>query len=803
MTALILTEKYSASEKFIKAFGGTTGSFEGTDFRITHASGHLYELASPDQQVDASLRSQYKTWSLNNLPWDPAQMKFDHVEIYNASSKLKKIAADAKGCTEVIMACDVDPSGEGGMIAANIVRLLGLESKKLTRMYFVDESPTALQKAFRQRKEIPDLDSFDEYQKALFRSKWDFLSMQFTRIATVSAAQRAVLRQGRLKSAMVSLVGDQLKAYHDYVEKPFFQNRFSDENEVMYTNPEEPRYATAEEVPASYSVSDVVLDSRQNKFTKPPKLLDLSALSSRLSSKGVKAKEVLSVYQQMYEAQVVSYPRTEDSTITGEQFKEMLPHVDAIASVAGVDPSELTHRKPRSSHVKDSGAHGANRPGPNVPESLNAVEAKYGRTGRLIYEELARSFLAMLAEDYVYEAQVGHVKDYPKFIGRAQVPKKMGWRVVFDTQQEPDEEENEKGLGSRAEPYAYRGKNKRPPHPSMTWLMNQLERRNVGTGATRTSTYSEVTKEPTKNDPYPLLKEAKGRITMTEFGEMSYRILPGTKIGDLSITERVFSQMDQVASGDVNPDQLLAEVADLVAHDIEVMETNAQKMRDDMGKKIETVVKEKMTGTTVEGKEVEFSREFDGYRFSDEEVEKLLAGETIVIWPTSKKGNKYGAKGKFGEGTMNGTKYYGFQLLGFVDDVDDNGVPKKMAGATFTDDERKRLAAGERIERDGFWSPKKKKSFSAGVVFDAASGKLSFDFNGDTDDNGVPKKMAGVTFTDEERKRLAAGERIERGGFWSSKKKKEFSAPVVFDKASGQLKFDFNNSTKTKAEGKR
>ena len=44
----------------------------------------------------------------------------------------------------------------------------------------------------------------------------------------------------------------------------------------------------------------------------------------------------------------------------------------------GVQTSILTVRTPRKTHVKDSGAHGANRPGPKVPSSLDQLKATYG-----------------------------------------------------------------------------------------------------------------------------------------------------------------------------------------------------------------------------------------------------------------------------------------------------------------------------------------------------------------------------------------------------------------------------------------
>ncbi|MBM4493075.1 hypothetical protein GS436_06410 [Rhodococcus hoagii] len=132
--------------------------------------------------------------------------------------------------------------------------------------------------------------------------------------------------------------------------------------------------------------------------------MDLGRGSPRCCRKRGSAPRTCSrPYQKMYEVQVVSYPRTEDKFISPEQFNELLPLVDAIAAVVGVDSAALSHRTPRKSHVKSGGAHGANRPGPNVPPSLAAVEKRFGELGREIYEVLAKNYLTMLAADYEYD----------------------------------------------------------------------------------------------------------------------------------------------------------------------------------------------------------------------------------------------------------------------------------------------------------------------------------------------------------------------------------------------------------------
>ena len=418
----------------------------------------------------------------------------------------------------------------------------------------------------------------------------------------------------------------------------------------------------------------------------------------------------------MYEAQVVSYPRSSDRHVTKEQFAELVRNAPAIARAVGIDPSLLTHTAARSTHVKDSGAHGANRPGPNIPSSLAEVESKYGKTGAMIYELLARSALAVLTEDYEYEAQKGHVTDFPAYVGTCSVPKKQGWKAVLggaSMADDDDDANNGAGLGTQAKPFVHEGVPPRPAAPTVKWLMKQLERRDVGTGATRTSTFAEVSSSKAR---YPLMDETKGRISLTETGEISYRLLPGTHIGDLAITERVFSDMKAVAKGEKRADDVLAEVARLVTDDIAVMTANAQTMRKDLGMG-DYVEKEYFEGTWQKtGAHVRFNRTWSGHRFTDQECMDLLAGKDIEITATSKRtGDDFTVIGSFGEYEFEGRK-----CIGFIPDFTKptsaakRGVaPKSMLGVKLTDEQREKIEAGEKVLVKGMKSKKSGKNFDA------------------------------------------------------------------------------------------
>jgi DNA topoisomerase-3 len=738
MTVGILTEKPSASRNFAAALGGMTGTFNGEPYVIAAARGHLYEFADPAQMVAPSLAEQYKSWELEHLPWSPADFTWKRVLKEGAQATVTAIRTALSGCDEIVVATDMDPSGEGDLIFWEVIDELKLHGKKFSRMEFTDEAAASLQKAFAARRPVKSMQSEGPFLMADFRSKFDLLSMQWTRIATKSAGQRAVLRQGRLKSAMLKLVGDQLKAHNEYKKVPFYQNRFRDENGVLYTNAEEPSFKDRKDVPNRYTTSPVVLDSRTAKRTAPPKLLDLAGLSGLLSGKGVKAAMVLSVYQKMYEDQVVSYPRTEDVTVTTEQFNELLPHIDRIAAVVGVDASLLTQRGPRKTHVKDSGAHGANRPGPKVPSSLDELKTKYGVIAPLIYQTLAKNYLAMLAEDYLYERQEGHLEKYPDFKGSSNVPKSLGYKAVFDAdasdEKDKDEEESTAGLGTSAEPFVHEGFPKRPEHPSMKWLMKQLEKRDVGTGATRTSTYAEVTNDKSK---YPLLADTRGKITMAECGEMGYLLLPGTHIGDLGVTEFVQGEMKAVAAGTKTADQALAVVAGWVTEDLSVMQANAVSMKKELGV-TDVVVREKFTGFWRRtGEEVTFNRvwgtnpHWEGHRFSDEECEKLLSGAVVSFDAVSKGKKAYTAVGTLEEGTREGRSFHSFKLDFDKQDPSASPVPKVLCGYTFTDDERRRLEAGEKVFIDGLKSAKG-KTFASTLYLGVKPGekrkRVLFDF---------------------------------------------------------------------------
>lgn len=577
---VILTEKPSAGRNFAKALGGNRGTFDNEMYEIVSARGHLFGLLPPEMQVSENLSEKYKTWDMNNLPWKYEDIQWKKGKLKGCSETIENIKKEVVKASEVVIATDVDPSGEGDLLAWEIISYIGWNGKT-SRMYFVDESEKSIQNAFRERKAISSRkEESGDYMKAETRERWDYMSMQFTRAATLAAKGKGfknTVRQGRLKSVMVYMVGRQLDTIKNYRKIPFYEVRFKDENGNSFLiKDNENRFEKKEDVNISqYTVSDVVVDEKVLRKKAPGKLLDLAGLSSILAEKGFKADKILSTYQKMYEAQIVSYPRTEDKVITPEQFDELLPLIDKIADVVCVNKSLLKIRTPRKTHVKTGGAHGANRPGTNVPKSLSNLE-EYGKEAPHIYEILAKNYLAMFGEDYEYIQEKGHLNKYPEYKAVANIPKKPGFKQIFDSEPENEEEEKQHSLGKNATPYIFEGANSRPQKPTMKWLAKQLEKYNVGTGATRTSTLAEITKT---GDGWALMEENKGALTLTDCGQVSYTLLDGCKIADVKITEDLFQAMKNVGNFKENPESVLKHIDDLLLHDMIKFKENAEDIK--------------------------------------------------------------------------------------------------------------------------------------------------------------------------------------------------------------------------------
>ena len=321
----------------------------------------------------------------------------------------------------------------------------------------------------------------------------------------------------------------------------------------------------------------VIIDETKRKSKQPPALLDLGRLSVLLAKKGYTPKQILDSYQRMYEAGIVSYPRTADTKITQGNFDELLPLAPKIADVVGISKNLLTHKLPRKKFIITKADHGANRPGLNVPNSLTEICTKYGALGQLIYETLAKSYLAMLCEDYEYDQIKAHLNLNPDFKSEINVPKKLGYKAIFDESSlnDDDDEEQNTLFSNSASPFIFEGANPKPKLPTHKFLINYLDKTGIGTAATRLSTISDISE-----GDRALIQLKKRVYCLTGLGKLQAILSLDCKIADEKTSKKLFDLMNLVKKNQENWQDIPTLITDMVLADKEIMQRNIAKLKN-------------------------------------------------------------------------------------------------------------------------------------------------------------------------------------------------------------------------------
>lgn len=729
MKLLILAEKSSAYKEFADVLGGVTGTVGNDTYELAHSHGHLLKLKDPQDQVSEDKRARYADFdTLKPYPWNIADFNW-HKMYINADDKkdAMKIKKAAEGKDAIVIATDCDPSGEGDLLAWEIIDAIGWK-KKVYRAYF--SSQQEIKEAVLNKKEIEQLHN-GEFLEALSRQRFDFSSIQLSRIARVAMikagyTQTPMIRLGRFKSALVMLVYLQQQKIKNYVKKPYFEVKYKDAHQNVFkrkfSEGDKWRFDTKEEAEKDkqqYAPDSVVIDSTVTKRQEPPKLINLMDLATILAKQNFSTEQVEKTYQKMYEADYVSYPRTEDTKVDIKDFNKLLPLTDQIAEVIGVDTSLLTHRVARNKFLTKKADHGANRPGMKVPKDLNELRKKFGDCGVAIYQQLAKSWLAILCEDYVYQQQKAHLKNHPEFIATANVPTELNYKKVFnettldDNEQEENKAEEGEGFTSMATSFVSEGANPAPAKPTLSFLSKFLDKYNIGTGATRLSTIKEIS---ASKDKTALLKVKNKVYELTYCGLASALLTRNCEISSAATTKQLLNYMTLVKTFKMPSSKIPTMMTQIVQHDLPIILKNSEGLKNniELRKLYEALPKDKrISGVYIPtGQVISFFGEFAKHTFTEQEQQDLLAGKEIRIAGKSKKGTDLIIPGKLGSQVKNGVTYWGIvfdkERIEFPDDglhTEGIYVPtgkkirfKHLWGShTFTKEEQDKLLQGNVI----------------------------------------------------------------------------------------------------------
>lgn len=777
---LIIAEKPSAAQNFQTALGGSQGTFEGDEYVIVNLFGHVLTHETPEKVAFPDKAQTVGPFgNIENLPWDYHWFDFDKRVISaqcrgDAASVIKNIKAYLNSGYIPVIACDVDAMGEGDLLAQEVLTYLGYKGK-VYREYHVDETPKGFTKALREKKDVTSRN--DGLMAATTRMTMDFLTQQLVRTATVTIQEQGYrlprpVPVGRLQSTIMKLIGDQIEAVKVYKPSSVWESRYNLDDVLTLTNPEVEQFPTKDawkpgNLPMEATVKEVKVTPGR---TAPPKALSLTDLSKLMSGKGLPAKRTMELAQAMYDNAVLSYPRTEDDFITPEQFQEMLPMVDNIIRLIGLAPAVFTHRTPRKTHVKEGGSHGALRPGVNLPESLDALDVKYGKGASSVYKLVAERFLMMFLEDTEWVRHDYETTDTPVvFKGSLRIVTKKG---VTD----PDEDTGDVATklpdtSHKAKLYAYEVKSTAPKKPTEAWILGQLKKHNVGTASTQTNTVARMIGSD-NNAPLVRGKKTTDALSLSPIGTVGYQVSKSISLGTPECTRDYEAKIKQVVKNEVTQDAVFTAFTDVMRSDVHTIKGMSFDLSglgfQTVSKKVEGIWK---------GVKIHIPESCNGYTFTSEELNTLFNGGEVSFTGKDFNGRPVATTVKLGYVSYKGKQYVGFHDANYYYGIwkgQEIKFKRVFMQYRFTDEECETLLAdgeitftgikadGTAMELSGKLERQKTESgieyVGLKAEFPLREGYVRGVFKGQT--VTVKGSWSNHTFTDDELSRLFKGEKI-------------------------------------------
>lgn len=570
---------------------------------VTWLFGHMFQQVSPEVYD-----KKFESWSIDLLPIIPERWRlYAPDDKKGRVNEINGLIKQAKNLVNV-----GDAGREGQLLVDELIVEAGKDpfAANVLRLWLQDMTQLKMIEALKGMQ--PNASKSDLYQAALGRQRADWLlGMNMTRLYTGLARragmQQGVVSVGRVQTPTLRIVVDRdreiakFKAVDHYLPAGYFKhaNGIFKASWIIPADHEgldhEGRLVdknVAGRIANKIAGKTGAIESYEvaKKSKAPPLPFDLSGLQKELSAKfGFTAQKTLDIAQRLYEThKVTSYPRTESPYLPTGVYNDEAAGI--VANLGGVpnlkDVAANANLKLKSPAWNDSKItdHYAIIP---TSEATPSRIASLPDEDRKVFDIIAKRFLSQFYPDFRWDSLsvvVGVEGERFKGTGRNVTDK--GWKVVYETngetlEKEDDEKEDEQSLPSMrrgdsvlAEKTGIDSKRTTPPsrftdgtlieamkaiHKFVTdpEVKKKLkETSGIGTGATRASIIELLVKRN-------FLKRDKKYIVSTPLGQEVIDLLD-QQLTDPGLTAAWEGKLDEVSEGKLRLDSFVGELADEV-----------------------------------------------------------------------------------------------------------------------------------------------------------------------------------------------------------------------------------------------
>ena len=326
----IIAEKPSVAKEIAHIVGATKreeGYMHGNGYYVTWAFGHLVQPAMPEAYG-------MKGFHAENLPVIPrpfilvprqAKTESGYKPDAGVVAQIKVIGKLFDNSERIIVATDAGREGE--LIFRYLYEYLGCK-KPFDRLWFSSLTDSAIREGLANLKSGKDYDNL--YHAAKARSEADWLvGINGTQALTI-AAGRGTYSVGRVQTPTLGMVCERYWENKRFETKPFWQVHFGvvdveSGNILKFTSANRwTDKATATDIYNKVKETGTAVITQvatKRKMEKAPLLYDLTTLQKDANTQyGFTAEHTLAIAQKLYEAKLITYPRTSSRYISDDVF---------------------------------------------------------------------------------------------------------------------------------------------------------------------------------------------------------------------------------------------------------------------------------------------------------------------------------------------------------------------------------------------------------------------------------------------------------------------------------------------------
>ncbi len=443
---LVLAEKPSVGRDLARVLNCNkkgNGFFEGQNYIVTWALGHLVTLAEPEMYNE-----RYKKWNIEDLPMIPSNLKLVVIKKTGKQFSTVKTQMNRKDVSEIIIATDAGREGE--LVARWIIEKVHVK-KPIKRLWISSVTDRAIKEGFNKLRDGKGYENL--YDSAVARSEADwYVGINATRALTCK--YNAQLSCGRVQTPTLAIIHKREKEIENFTPKKYYGIKANSNGlELVWQDSKSGQTRTFDKNKCDKMIMQlknkkgkVVEANKTPKKTYAPQLYDLTELQRDANRFfDFSAKETLSIMQNLYERyKLLTYPRTDSRYITTDIVDTLKDRIKAC----GVGPyskfamqilkKPIKANKSFVNNSKVSDHHAI------IPTEQWVKLDELNNKERKIYDLVVKRFLSVLYLPFEYEqitikSKIGE----ENFIAKGKVVTSTGWKEIYGDYSDDNEIEDD------------------------------------------------------------------------------------------------------------------------------------------------------------------------------------------------------------------------------------------------------------------------------------------------------------------------------------------------------------------------